>query len=113
MKKIYTVIIILICISLIGIIFIQISWLKNMILLRQEQVKEKIDRAVGLVGEELNQYKGSYSAPSKNNSTMIFPDEFNLDFLRPLTIGKRFTATELEQKIRSAFHSVELDKLQI
>jgi two-component system, OmpR family, phosphate regulon sensor histidine kinase PhoR len=111
-KKIYTVIIILISLSLIGIIFIQVSWLQNMILLRQEQVKEKIERAVNVVGEELAQYKGSYPGISRNNAGILMPEEFNLDFLRPLTIGKRFTAAELEQKIRSAFHSVELDKLQ-
>jgi two-component system phosphate regulon sensor histidine kinase PhoR len=110
-KKIFTVIIILISISLIGIIFIQLSWLKNMILLKQEQVKEKIERAVNIVGEELVQYKGSYSA-GINHDESIFQEDFSLDFLRPITIGKRFTGAELNGKIKTAFHAVGLDDVR-
>lgn len=109
-KKIFTVIIILIGISLIGIIFIQLSWLQNMILLRQEQIKEKIEKAVNIVGEELAQYKGNYPVGSRNN--MIFEEEFPLDFPRSATIGKRFTTAELEEKIRNAFRAVQLDKVK-
>ncbi|MEO8404744.1 MAG: HAMP domain-containing sensor histidine kinase [Chitinophagaceae bacterium] len=111
MKRIFTVIIILISISLFGIIFIQLSWLKNMILLRQEQVKEKIERAVNIVGEELAQYKGNYPSGSRP-STPAFMDDFSVEFLRPITIGKRFTAAQLEQKIANAFHTVGLDDVK-
>lgn len=110
MKRIFTIIIILISISLIGIIFIQLSWLKNMILLRQEQVREKIEKAVNTVGEELAQYKGNY--PTSNRNSPVFLDDFSIDFLRPVTIGKRFTAAQLEEKIRNAFHSVGLDNIK-
>lgn len=114
MRKIFTIIIILVSISLIGIIVIQLSWLKNIILLKQEQVKEKIEKAVvGIVGEELNQYKGSYwnnriSSPTNN----LFPEDFSMEMLRPTTIGKRFTAAELESKIAAAFHAVQLDGMK-
>ena len=60
MKRTFTIITVLITISLLGIIFIQLSWLKNMILLKEEQIKGKVERAVIMVGEELAQYKGSY-----------------------------------------------------
>lgn len=110
MKKIFTVIIILISVSLIGIILIQLSWLRNMILLEQERIKEKIDRAVNVVGEELAQYKGSYPLTSRTSPS--FEDEFPSDFLKPITIGKRFTTSELEEKIRTAFHMVGLDKVK-
>lgn len=113
MKRIFTVIIILISISLIGIIFIQLSWLQNMILLRQEQVKEKIEKAVNIVGEELAQYKGNYLTANRNNPGVILPDETSVfDFLKPVTIGKRFTTAELEQKIRDAFRSVQLENIR-
>ena len=42
MKKIFPVIIGLITLSLIGIIYIQISWLNNMVLLREDQLRDKI-----------------------------------------------------------------------
>ncbi|HEX2848388.1 MAG TPA: HAMP domain-containing sensor histidine kinase [Chitinophagaceae bacterium] len=113
MKKIFTIIIILISISLIGIIVIQLSWLKNMILLKEEQVKEKIEKAVSIVGEELNQYKGSYwNNRISSQSNNLFPEEFTMEMLRPITIGKRFTAVELESKITAAFHAVQLDGMK-
>ncbi|HKZ67781.1 MAG TPA: HAMP domain-containing sensor histidine kinase [Chitinophagaceae bacterium] len=111
MKRTFTIITVLITLSLLGIIFIQISWLKNMILLKQEQIKEKVKRAVMIVGEELAQYKGSYLSSKIGSANTIFQDEFTMEFLRPVTIGKRFTATELQEKIKKAFNSLELDKL--
>ncbi|MGZ8550883.1 MAG: sensor histidine kinase [Chitinophagaceae bacterium] len=112
MKRTFTIITLLITLSLIGIIFIQISWLKNMILLKQEQIKEKVKQAVIIVGEELARYKGSYPSSKIGSSNTIFQDEFTMEFLRPVTIGKRFTATEMQEKIKKAFHSLDLDKLE-
>ncbi len=112
MKRTFTIITLLITVSLIGIIFIQISWLKNMILLKQEQIKEKVKRSVMIVGEELAQYKGTYLSNKIGSANTIFQDEFTLEFLRPVTIGKRFTTTELQDKIRKAFNSQELDKVE-
>lgn len=112
MKRTFTIITLLITVSLIGIIFIQISWLKNMILLKQEQIKGKVERAVMIVGEELAQYKGSYLSSKIGSANTIFQDEFTMEFLRPVTIGKRFTATELQEKVQKAFNSLELDKVE-
>lgn len=112
MKKIYTVIIILITISLIGIIFIQLSWLNNMVLLSQERVKEKIEKAVNIVGEELALYKGNYTGFGKISPSSIIPDDFNLDLLRPATIGNKFTSVQLQEKIRNAFNAVDLKKAE-
>lgn len=83
-----------------------------MILLKEEQVKEKIEKAVRVVGEELSQYKGSYLNTKPSTSTSLFPEEFSLDLLRPITIGKRFTGAELQQKIRDAFNQVGLQKIE-
>ena len=112
MKRTFTIITLLISVSLIGIIVIQISWLKNMILLKQEQIKGKVERAVMMVGEELAQYKGSYLNNKIGSANTIFDNEFTMEFLRPITIGKRFTATELQDKVKKAFTSVELDKVE-
>jgi two-component system phosphate regulon sensor histidine kinase PhoR len=111
-KKTFTIITVLITISLLGIIFIQLSWLKNMILLKQEQIKAKVERAVILVGEELAQYKGNYLSNKISSTNTIFPDDFAMELLRPVTIGKRFTAAEMQEKIKKAFNSLELDKVK-
>jgi len=111
-KRIFTVITILITLSLVGIIFFQVSWLQNMVLLRQEQVKQKISDAVGTVGSELEQYKGTYLQTPRTDEK-IFQDEFSLEFLRPATIGKRFSTAELYSKIRHAFNNAGLEDLRI
>lgn len=112
MKKTFTIITILITLSLVGIIFFQVSWLRNMILLRQEQIKEKTDRATGIVGDELKQYKGNYSTGlNKQGPENFFSDDFSIEFLRPATIGKRFSTAELSEKIRIAFKQVGLEKM--
>ena len=53
MKKIFPVIIALITLSLLGIIYVQVSWLRNLALLREEQLKEKLSAVIQTVGEEL------------------------------------------------------------
>jgi len=110
-KRIFTIIVILVTISLVGIITLQLSWLNNMILLRQEQIKEKVNQAVALVGAELSQHKGNLTTHRMPNTGSIFPDEYNLDFLRPQTIGKKFTLEELYEKIANAFKMVGLEKM--
>lgn len=109
MKRIFPIIIILISISLVGIILIQISWLKNMVVLKKDQVEEKVKNISTQVADELAQYK-SASAPS---IIKPFPD-FNGDLLespRTFNIGQRFTAQELYDKIRRAFISQNIENI--
>ena len=103
MKRTFPAIIILISLSLIGIIVIQILWINNMVLLREEQVKHKIHDATEIVGSELSVYKGDYSSPS----TKFLPENFSLT-QKPNTVGQRFTTAELEQKLKAAFLAVDM-----
>ena len=73
-----------------------------MVLLRQEQVKQKIQDATKIVGSELSEYKGNYSSTNK-----LLPDNFSLS-QKPNTVGQRFTVAELEQKLKTAFLAVNL-----
>ena len=112
MKRIFTVITILVSLSLVGIILLQLSWLRNMVLLKQEQVKEKVNTAVQIVGDELSKYKGNFSGSNRSNASgNIFSDDFTVDFFRPQTIGKRFTAQELYDKIKAALISQGLENM--
>ena len=63
-----------------------------MVLLREEQVKQRVVDATLLVGSDLAQHKGSYSTPTPR----IFPsDNFSLELIRPVTVGQRFTTQEI------------------
>ena len=46
MKKIFPLIIVLITLSVLGIMVIQMSWIKNAITLKREQFKKEIDRSL-------------------------------------------------------------------
>lgn len=114
MKRIFTIITVLITLSVTGLIILQLSWLRSMILLRQEQIKEKVNKAVESTGAELTKYKETITAPNRSLASggfNLLTDQYTLDFLRPQTVGKRFTAQELYTKIRKSFSAEGLDKI--
>ncbi len=82
-----------------------------MIQLRQEQVKEKVTQAAITVADDLAQYKGNLSIPRRSSGGLL-TDDFTPFFLRPQTVGRRFTADELQDKIRKAFQRQGLEKMQ-
>ena len=92
---------------------IQLSWLRNMILLTEEQIKGNVDKAIISVGEELLQYKSNYNFNMRKvDSDALLPDDFSLEFVQPITLGKRFSGAELYERIRGAFRSVGLDDVR-
>lgn len=114
MKRIFTIITILISLSVIGLILLQLSWLKNMVELRREQVKEKVYAAVLNVGNELAQIKGNFYSPNRQPGSSLL-SENTYDFLKPQatqTIGRRFTTDELKEKIQASFNAVGLEKMK-
>jgi len=108
-KRIFPIIIALITLSLIGIIVIQISWLKNMLLLREDQVYQKVNDVTTVVGEELAQHKGTASGPNK--LIPPFGNDFSFEISRPYAIGQRFTSQELAQKISTAFANQDMKNI--
>jgi two-component system phosphate regulon sensor histidine kinase PhoR len=99
-KRIFTIITVLISLSLIGIIFIQLSWINNMVLLREEQIKHSVKDATEMVGADLAQHKGSYATGNNRN---LMPNDFSLEILKPITVGQRFGVEEINQKLQRAF----------
>jgi len=100
-KRIFTIITVLISLSLIGIIAIQISWIKNMVLLREEQIKHSVEESTKFVGNELSQHKGSYASGNTKRNNLL--DDFSLDLFKPVTIGQRFDIEEIKKKFEKAF----------
>ncbi|MBS1576828.1 MAG: HAMP domain-containing histidine kinase [Bacteroidetes bacterium] len=111
MKKIFPVIIVLISLSLVGIIIIQLLWIKNMVLLRREQVKHNVADAARDVADELARHKASYSGMSK-----LFPglhsEDATIDVFKSVTVGQRFSTAEIEQKIHKAFLKNDLKNIK-
>jgi len=72
-----------------------------MVLVRNEQFKNKLINATTMVGAELTELKGSIH--SKNNGFPWKTDEFSLEMLRPTTLGSRLTVVQISEKIKKAF----------
>ncbi|MCZ2459785.1 MAG: HAMP domain-containing histidine kinase [Chitinophagales bacterium] len=108
MKKIFTIITVLISLSLAGIIWIQISWIKNMVLLREEQIKHSVEEATNRVGEDLAIRKGNYSSLGNINRLNAPIDVLTMDMFKLPTIGQRFTVDEIREKIQKAFDANNL-----
>ena len=111
MKKIFPIIIVLITVSLIGIILIQVSWIKSMIVVEEKQFNDKLVSVTREVGEELAQYKGNMLSQGNNGSAWKL-DQFSLDMMRPTTIASRFTVAQLNEKIKKAFNENGLGKIR-
>ena len=110
MKKTFTVITVLITLSLIGIIVIQLSWIKNMVALRQEQIKHSVEESTKAVANDLAQHKGNYV--SGNPKKGFLSDEFTLNLFKPITIGQRFDVEEVKAKFNKAFLQNGLKNIQ-
>ncbi len=100
MKRTFTIITILISLSLIGIIFSQVSGIRNMMLLREEQIKERVMKATEQVGLQLSEKKGSYASGTPRSK--IF-DDLSFDLSKQLTIANQFTAEDIRKRLEKAF----------
>ncbi len=103
MNKNFPIIIILIALSLLGIIFIQFSWINSMALVKKEQLRHQVTDATNVVGEELNDIKGSIVHLGKG--PFLKQNDFSLEMLRPTTVASRLTSAQLYEKIKKAFIS--------
>ncbi|HWR32119.1 MAG TPA: HAMP domain-containing sensor histidine kinase [Chitinophagaceae bacterium] len=110
MKRTFSIITVLISLSLIGIIVIQVSWIQNMVMLRTEQIKNNVQNVTQKVAGELSERKGSYS--SGINKRGLLTDEFILDFSKPITIGQKYTVEEIKQKFQKAFEQYNLKNIK-
>ena len=77
-----------------------------MILLREDQLREKINNVTKSVSSELSQNK---TLPAPNKKFPGFNDDLSPEFFRSYLVGNRFTSQEIYQKIRVAFVSQKLE----
>jgi len=59
MKKTFPVIFILIALSILGILFIQISWLQGLMFLQKNQLSDKLNQAGVLVSNDIGKKMNS------------------------------------------------------
>lgn len=108
MKRTFTIITILIGLSLIGIIMIQVSWIKNMVKLREDQISQRVSQATEEVGKELSEFKSSYPGLTKRSYLL---DEYTVDILKPMSVAKQFSEEQIKSKLFTAFSKKDLNDI--
>jgi two-component system phosphate regulon sensor histidine kinase PhoR len=115
MKKILPIIILLITASLIGIIIIQVQWIRSMLENKQEDLYRKIQMAMTSVGEDLMEEKGALpnlKNPKFRQGFTLPSDQLLSELMKPSTIAKSFTAYQVEEKLRKSFDAHDLKGIQ-
>jgi two-component system phosphate regulon sensor histidine kinase PhoR len=105
MKKLFSLITVLITLSLIGIIAIQYSWLKNVAAIRKDQIAGKVEMVEFEVVEALVEEK-MRSAPQLPLDVLPKGAQDQImQLLGPQTIAERFSVKEVQEKFEKAFEA--------
>lgn len=112
MKKIFPVIIILITLSLLGIILLQVSWFRDMIVLRQEQIRQKVEEITTEVAMDLSRNASSapYMKIPRKSTLSLLPDDYGISYIRP-TISQHYSDFEIKEKLQKAFNERDLKEI--
>ncbi|MBN8720407.1 MAG: HAMP domain-containing histidine kinase [Sediminibacterium magnilacihabitans] len=109
MKKTFPVIIILITLSLFGLIWLQVSWLRNLLQLREAQLLTKLNEVAATVANDMSKvvYGGQSIRPQRRGG-MRLGSEFPLYVPRPLTIKEKFSLQDVTNRLNRAFDIEEI-----
>lgn len=80
-----------------------------MLLLREDQMKERIKQVTESISSDLSQYKGSPS-PSKRNFP-ILDDNVPSELFKPYLVSNQFTSQEIYERIRITFVGNDLENV--
>lgn len=109
MKRIFPVIVLLIALSLVGLIILQASWLKNLIDLRNQQLYDKIEIGVVNVAAELGKNAFSPSLRLPNTEREIYPQtDLGTRLFKPTTLRDRYAPSDVYQMLDKALDSKKL-----
>ncbi len=105
MKRIFGLITVLTTVSLIGIIIIQYSWLKNVIAIKNEQIANKVEMVEFEVVESLVEEKMKYAPNIPLDVLPKGTQDRILELFGPQTIAEHFSVEDIQQKIAKAFEA--------
>jgi two-component system phosphate regulon sensor histidine kinase PhoR len=115
LRKVFPVIIVLISLSLIGTIYVQYSWLRTMLVDKQEEFRWKLIKGIDEVGRNLMEQKGTLPSLKNYRTRPGFnwpSEQFQMELMKPPTIAQKFTEFEVEEKLRKSFENQGLAKLK-
>ena len=110
-KKLFSSITVLISLSLIGIIAMQVSWLRNLITLKEDQVKQNIDNVYQTLSYEFGQRREQLISESSQDYSSLFSQRGFFDPLK-ISIGSKLSSSEIERILQRAFAKAGLEKMK-
>lgn len=116
LKRTFPVIVILITLSLLGIIAIQVSWIRNAAIIKKEQQEQRFVNVVNIVRDEMVnrqappiRFKMGVSAFSKNADNSISLEKSEQTAIFSSSVSDRFTNDEVQQLISTTLKKQKLD----
>ena len=103
MKKVIPLITVLITLSLVGIIMIQVSWIKNMLLIKKEQMHDQATLAIYEVTDELSAGKSKFSLLTNPADINQLSDANLLDLLKSPSVADKYSVDDIQRKLRKSF----------
>lgn len=112
MKRTFPVIVILISLSLCGLILLQVSWFHNLLETTRNQYDNNYTQVGATVADELfiNTSKPTLRLPRRGG--MTFNSDPHFHFLKPVSVGEKFTSQEVYDKVRANFDRYNLKNLE-
>lgn len=113
MKKALPLIVILTSLSLLGLIWLQVSWLNNLLEIRQGQLYSKFSNASARVAIDLS--KGNGNMPIIKVPKRLGFGRFNPDIsrlIKPPLVGERYSLTNIQAKLQEAFESEDIHNIK-
>ena len=111
MKKTFPVIFVLIALSILGILFIQISWLQGLMFLQKNQLSDKLNQSGVLVSNDVSKKINSglsFRLPKKG---LGLNDDYHLHNFEETTISDIYNYEEMQNKIKLALDKYGLNDL--
>ena len=111
MKKTFPVIFVLIALSILGILFIQISWLQGLMFLQKNQLSDKLNQSGVLVSNDVSKKINSglsFRLPKKG---LGLNDDYHLHNFEETTISDVYNNEEMQKKIELALDKYGLNDL--
>ena len=110
MKRIFPVITVLILLSLLGIIFFQILWIKGSLESEEQKFYEHVSLATSQAATDLMEEKGNLIPLMRKNEALFPSDKLQREIFKP-TITQKYSRDDIRSIIKKAFVKQNLSKI--
>ncbi|MEO7769188.1 MAG: HAMP domain-containing sensor histidine kinase [Ferruginibacter sp.] len=110
MKRIFPIITVLILLSLLGIIFFQILWIKGSLESEEQKFYEHVSMATSQAATDLMEEKGNLMPMRRKNEPLFPSEKLQLEIFKP-TITQKYSSEDIRAIIRKAFDKQNLYKV--